>query len=845
MHYAHFQQGLAALVAVPIFNLQLLAAAQQTGGDPCEYVAAQQQESIESLSPLGPGDINFASFDAEAAFACINQIPLNHTEAVIYMGIIKEYATFQSTLAYNKNPPESYQQPGVDLMGGLDHLISEVEEGAYSTHYEFEIALQTLIRRVHDGHFSLYNNLYNNLKGLFRYRLSDNIVAISSDGQALPQVYAISDVWRDVPDASPIVEIEGQSVFAYIHNYVNSSRALGTIEPHADWNTLMWNGPLQWGIKGGDTTGAAGFTFTGLELTSEYNGPTLSGRFANGTDFEWFYTASASRDLTKDKLTSARAIRDELIYAIPQVKKEPESPQEPAEKKPAAKAGTRSRFSDELRALDKIRVLDGNMLALDSRQASDNKPANLSAVPLFNYPQDPVVTQEFFGVGGLVSGYILEEDSIGVLSIPTFQAGKEGPTAAASFSKAVDEFITVAKEAGVEKIIIDLSGNGGGTIFQGYDTAWRFFPSLAPTNSNRMRYTRQWDFVGTFLTAAIQDEGEVLGQEGYLLAYELAAGSIPFAAGPWSLTKDGEAWESWDAFYEANEIYGDLFSNRATYNFLDSGLANSYGQDVAGWGANQLTYEAPWAPENVILLHDGFCGSTCTIFSELLKTDVGVRSVAVGGIPQYGPMQGVAGTKGSNVLQWSGISQLMQITTGILSDPEVDNSTLAFFRDALSDFDGEDISSLVPTPLNSSPWAIGGSVNILDQVRDSAPEHPLQFAYEPSDCRLFYTGAMMRDVTQLWRAVGQYMGGDASVCVPGSTNWPGADSNGVVLDGTLFSGGSAWDAANSTEVPTAPGQSTDDNRNNNESTGGDDASGAGSLRVGMGMGAVIAAMLLL
>lgn len=53
-------------------------------------------------------------------------------------------------------------------------------------------------------------------------------------------------------------------------------------------------------------------------------------------------------------------------------------------------------------------------------------------------------------------------------------------------------------------------------------------------------------------------------------------------------------------------------------------------------------------PENIVMLSDGFCGSTCAIFSELLKTQAGTQSIAVGGRKQNGPMQSVGGSKGSN-----------------------------------------------------------------------------------------------------------------------------------------------------------------------------------------------------
>ena len=61
-------------------------------------------------------------------------------------------------------------------------------------------------------------------------------------------------------------------------------------------------------------------------------------------------------------------------------------------------------------------------------------------------------------------------------------------------------------------------------------------------------------------------------------------------------------------------------------------------------------------------LHDGMCSSTCAIASELLKNQGAVRTIAVGGRPQEGPMQGVGGTKGAQVFSWDDIQLRMQAT---------------------------------------------------------------------------------------------------------------------------------------------------------------------------------------
>jgi hypothetical protein len=57
---------------------------------------------------------------------------------------------------------------------------------------------------------------------------------------------------------------------------------------------------------------------------------------------------------------------------------------------------------------------------------------------------------------------------------------------------------------------------------------------------------------------------------------------------------------------------------------------------------------------NVQLL-DGYCASTCTIFTEFMRTQAGIKSIAMGGRPVAGQIQGVGGIKGAESLGWSDV----------------------------------------------------------------------------------------------------------------------------------------------------------------------------------------------
>lgn len=57
------------------------------------------------------------------------------------------------------------------------------------------------------------------------------------------------------------------------------------------------------------------------------------------------------------------------------------------------------------------------------------------------------------------------------------------------------------------------------------------------------------------------------------------------------------------------------------------------GFDVTGYRSRR-NFTQPFAAEDIILLYDGYCASTCTLFSEFLRVQAGVRSVTFGGRPE-------------------------------------------------------------------------------------------------------------------------------------------------------------------------------------------------------------------
>lgn len=95
------------------------------------------------------------------------------------------------------------------------------------------------------------------------------------------------------------------------------------------------------------------------------------------------------------------------------------------------------------------------------------------------FPDNPIISQPdlaYGAGGGIVTGYILGDTSVGVLSIPSFD---ELGWDIGNFSSAVQNFTDEAQKENITKIIIDLQGNTGGLVELAFTTFSQFFPQYS------------------------------------------------------------------------------------------------------------------------------------------------------------------------------------------------------------------------------------------------------------------------------------------------------------------------------------------------------------------------------
>ncbi|KAF1951679.1 hypothetical protein CC80DRAFT_480477 [Byssothecium circinans] len=640
---------------------------------------------------------------ASVAYECLTSVPIKNEEALKLLDSIKPYFRWQSTTAFLKNPPKEYAekvQPGVDIWAKYDAIRSKVEKGGYANEYEFGVDLYTLTQSTHDGHF-VY--VPDSVGGIFNWARPAPLVSVSADGKELPKPYVYSDVLAESFSnssfkSSAISKINGENATDYLATWAQH----GSVQDRdALYNNLFY------------------------ELATVSLGPVGSGvgTFAGGGRGRWSYPGAST----------------ELVF----------------------ENGTTYKFDNYAKVLVSFDgITDGESLyqkhiAASTGSSSVSETA-ATAIPAPGYP--PPVIRE---AKNLIGGYYLdatEYSDVAVLSVPSFQS----PAVAEDFQQTAEKFLTGAKAAGKKKLVIDLSANGGGAILQGYDLYKQLFPTLIDhAAADRFRAFESTNLLGEYFSRASESlprgyfpkeqDKELFRLQDYVVSSPLNYQT--------SLDVNSKNFPNWSAVYGPVQNYGDSFSNLFHWNLSDVNIQyNSRGILLHGYGIPSKPQ--PFAAEDVIVVTDGYCASTCTIFSELMRQRAGVKFISLGGRAKPGITQAVGGVKGTNNYPHSHIQETVKIALNELTTSTTDAEAL--YKTQLGEYADN-------THFHRAAAGTKPNVNFRDGIREGdKSETPLQFIYEPSDCRIFYTKAMTVDVTEIWKAVVDSAFGGKNHCIAGS-----------------------------------------------------------------------------
>lgn len=455
-------------------------------------------------------------FWASDAFSCLTSVPFNSAVATRFIHYWNETLEFQSTLAYLKSPPQGYQQPAVDVVAELGRIQQRVDAGSYANQYDFEADFQLLLYSLKDSH--VYN--IAGVLSAFSFASPYEIASVSVDGKQAPKIYITDDILES-PRASwkpsAITRINGTEVNDFLTKFA-ALNSWGYVEPNAEWNDLMSNPTLD--IQGGLTTFAGGATF--------FPGDELKFEFENGSSIDTYWLAIYNEVANyTGPLTTGGDFYNYFVLGLVPASFDPTLIVSPT-------------YSDPL----------------------EGAPGNWSNASFGAFPENPAVAQADLGVlqGGIVSGYLYEDISTSVLSLPSFDAI---PETIGNYSTAVNEFIEIASNASVKQVIIDLQRNSGGATLLAYIIFKNFFPDLYPFAGSRRRSFP----MGNVLGSATTDYWDALDENN---ADEQSA-KYELAADEWVITDrinaaTGKNFTSWTEYQGPINANGDTFSLTEQYD---------------------------------------------------------------------------------------------------------------------------------------------------------------------------------------------------------------------------------------------------------------------------------------
>ena len=474
--------------------------------EPCAILGATLEKEGTPIVP------------AELAYNCLRSVPVDTDGDIQQIGQLKLFFEWQTDLAYQKNPPATSVLNAVDIYRGLDVIHDNIRLGTYTNEYDVQRDISGLVRSAYNGHLYYYSDIYFGVASFIRDQAAI-LVSISGDGTALPKVYTFMDVARATKDPSfdlsSVEYINGYDTVTYLSKLATQS---ARTDASSRYNEIF---PNQATLSLG--SGGEGY---GLFFDGEYDGPTTTLDFANGTSRTFTNYAEITANFSG--VDSGDSFFEKFCTGKP----------------PAS--GT---FSSA------------------SATASSTVAPTASGYPW------PVVKHS----ADVVAGYFLNgtgiEGETAILSIPSFLTGDytsfitPGQTSASEneFQQVVQEFLSNCTQAGKRKLIVDVRGNPGGDPVCAIDLFKQLFPSEAPWVGARIRDHESFHQLIEAVPKYVDDTLEC----NNLTKYDHDKLLLDIADYRLNLNKDNQAFDSPLQFYGPNHFHEDIFTPILLQNYSD------------------------------------------------------------------------------------------------------------------------------------------------------------------------------------------------------------------------------------------------------------------------------------
>ncbi|TFK75632.1 hypothetical protein BDN72DRAFT_448111 [Pluteus cervinus] len=541
------------------------------------------------------------------ALACLKSFPFNETLRQNVLTNVDRVFNFYNFEEFYLNSPPPFQESTVDIRKAL----AKINSTHYHTDYDFNMALYNFVTQLNDGHTRWFPNCYTTFQNL----LPAPIVSLSENG--------VESVFI-VPDLVELVTLLGPDY----------AKVLEKLK--FNWKRLA--GARVLAIEGQDPrsyidfvarTVSGNYLDHGVRVNSVYSSYRISGTSFSQRFGDLAGTIGVAQTHLTFKLIAANSTKPEIV-SIPYVASIGGNPFEDKASFWANNcvANEATNGHDLKSTVDFTRKKKQPMGSIIDK--SQNSAVGLPSEYIPTLPTQP-------GSEGVIKSYILPDNKTGVMFVGSFEPdnfyGFQLDTVAA-----VDSFLA----ANVSRVIIDLTNNGGGYVCLGL-------------------FLHQY-FAGSNMTYG----GFESVNRANPLAQKILAGSIAFGLDSTISFYSGDNW----AFLNDTQMPKDFNYNNPTVPLVVNGKSNPTSQRFHE--TCQSTYimtipaEPPFPLNNVGIVGNGNCASTCALFSTLMHERHNTKVAMFGGKP--GQKMEYKGMAGNQVLEWVDLDNEIK-TAGVKDDP--------------------------------------------------------------------------------------------------------------------------------------------------------------------------------
>ncbi|PHH76537.1 hypothetical protein CDD80_1443 [Ophiocordyceps camponoti-rufipedis] len=325
-------------------------------------------------------------------------------------------------------------------------------------------------------------------------------------------------------------------------------------------------------------------------------------------------------------------------------------------------------------------------------------------------------------------GFNLDNETV-VLKLTSFGSAEKDRTYSVLIHNLTNTIFQKAKESGRTKIIIDVSSNPGGHLARYLDLFGLLFPDIVPTENRRLGRTEQ-------VTALVQANTVFNESESRHQAFTFAHKALtrPDLKTGFPTAQD---------FLSNTTLEGQPVT--APFNFIS--LLQSNNSPIAGFGDNAFDDnkppERPFRVEDMLIVGNGICHSSCAAFLHLMTTQALVKTIVFGGLHSLDEMDIIGGVRGGEVAPFLGLSAMMKKAKERLLDSTNEIS--------LSQSEREKAAESLPKPLEDLPLTVDGAVNLQSMyTTDGDDGQTLHFLPSPANFRRFYTARNLADPKTVW-----------------------------------------------------------------------------------------------